>query len=92
MIPLPADEHRVELVTNVLAVAIPNASQWARAVIEALDRHDADAYVHDTRFQITEDDETDPDVEPALATGGIVSGPITLINEDGCTLIIPTPD
>lgn len=56
------DERRVDVVDNVLAVALlgnEGRRSWARAVIVALDGYDADRHVHDQRGNIGWEDETD---------------------------------
>lgn len=62
---LPADEARVDVVANELSILIAmdnsRSRAWARRVVAALDRHDADRHIHDPRGNMTFDDETDPD-------------------------------
>lgn len=58
------DERRVDVVDNVLAVALlghDKRRDWARAAIAALDVYDANARLHDGRGNLTWFDETEPD-------------------------------
>lgn len=60
---LPVDDARVDVVHNTLSILMAmddsRSRAWARRVVEALDRHDADAHIHDQRGNMTFDDETD---------------------------------
>lgn len=60
---LPVDDARVDVVQNVLAVAMigcTRAHAWAVEIVRALDRHDAEERIEHPRGQMDWADETEP--------------------------------